>query len=261
MPTIRYGARPVADRTDREVAATKLGAWSTSLTATFATDPAVIAAVLPPPLAPAHEPTVKVGVSRVDLGGTYPPFGAGTVAVAARHGDLEVVPAADADDHRAGCHRRAETFGEPKKLAQISLDVDEAAGTVAATVARMGATIIELGGTLGAELDPPPAGDRVDFYLKFLRSPSGVGFDDDPWLVHCHRETETRAHRAVDGSLVLGESRFDPVADIPIVGGLAITLSERRSSQWGELVARLPAADIEPYAHQRYDDLSPAGKD
>ena len=89
MPTIRYGARPVADRTDREVAATKLGAWSTSLTATFATDPAVIAAVLPPPLVPAHEPTVKVGVSRVDLGGTYPPFGAGTVAVAARHGDLE----------------------------------------------------------------------------------------------------------------------------------------------------------------------------
>ena len=262
MPTIRYGARPVADRTDREVAATKLGAWSTSLTATFATDPAVIAAVLPPPLAPAHEPSVKVGVSRVDLGGTYPPFGAGTVAVAARHGDLEgwyplLMPMTTEQAVIGG----RETFGEPKKLAQISLDVDEAAGTVAATVARMGATIIELGGTLGAELDPPPAGDRVDFYVKFLRSPSGVGFDDDPWLVHCHRETETRAHRAVDGSLVLGDSRFDPVADIPIVGGLAITLSERRSSQWGELVARLPAADIEPYAHQRYDDLSPAGKD
>ena len=51
MSQLRYGPRPVADTTDgkvpnREVAATKIGAWSTSLTATFLTDPEVIAAVV-----------------------------------------------------------------------------------------------------------------------------------------------------------------------------------------------------------------------
>ena len=47
MGQLRYGPRPTVDR---EVTATKIGAWSTSLTATFLTDPAVVAAVLPPPL-------------------------------------------------------------------------------------------------------------------------------------------------------------------------------------------------------------------
>ena len=94
MSQLRYGPRPVADTTDgkvpnREVAATKIGAWSTSLTATFLTDPGVIAAVLPPPLEPPAEPMVKVSISRVDLGGGRAPFGAGTFAVAARHRDTE----------------------------------------------------------------------------------------------------------------------------------------------------------------------------
>ena len=89
MTQLRYGPRPTASQDDREVKATKIGAWSTSLTATFLTDPEVVAAVLPPPLEPPDEPTVKVSISRVDLGGDRPPFGAGTFAVAARHGDTE----------------------------------------------------------------------------------------------------------------------------------------------------------------------------
>ena len=39
MDQLRYGPRPTATQDDREVTATKIGAWSTSLTATFLTDP------------------------------------------------------------------------------------------------------------------------------------------------------------------------------------------------------------------------------
>ena len=38
-----------------------------------------------------------------------------------------------------------------------------------------------------------------------------------------------------------------------------MTLSERRSIQTGEIVTRVPSEWLVPYAHQRYDDLSPTG--
>jgi acetoacetate decarboxylase len=265
MDQLRYGPRPTATQDDREVTATKIGAWSTSLTATFLTDPDVVAAVLPPPLEPPEVPTVKVSISRVDLGGGRPPFGAGTFAIAARHRDTEgyyplLMPMTTEQAVIGG----RETFGEPKKLADIVLDTggDDLHGqTVRGEVSRMGVGIIELSGTLGAELAPPPAGRRLDYYLKFLRDPGGAGFDADPWLVYCTRETETRTSRAAEVTLTLRESRFDPVADIPILGPVAATLSERRSTQVGRLVERVPAADVIPYAHQRYDDVSPVGTD
>ncbi|MEZ5382441.1 MAG: acetoacetate decarboxylase family protein [Microthrixaceae bacterium] len=269
MDQLRYGPRPTSDdggreAPNREVAATKIGAWSTSLTATFLTDPEVIAAVLPPPLEPPDEPVVKVSISRVDLGGGRGPFGAGTFAVAARHRDTEgfyplLMPMTTEQAVIGG----RETFGEPKKLAEISLDAgDGAAGdAVRGIVSRMGVAIIELSGSLGDELAPPPPSERLDYYLKFLRNPGGAGFDDDPWLVYCTRETETRSHRAAEVTVQLRESRFDPVADIPVLGDVTATLSERRSTQAGRLVERVPAADVIPYAHQRYDDVSPVGTD
>ncbi len=174
MRAVRYAARPTEQREDREVKATKIGAWSTSLTATFRTDPEVLASVLPPPLEPPTEPVVKVGISRVDLGRGLPPFGAGTFAVAARHGDRDgfyplLMPMTTEQAVVGG----RETFGEPKKLAEVGLDVR--GDSVVGTVARMGVTIIEITGTLGAELVPPVDGERMDFYLKFLRSPDGRG--------------------------------------------------------------------------------------
>lgn len=143
-------------------------------------------------------------------------------------------------------------------MAKISLQHDDA---ISGTVARMGITIIEITGTVGAEIEPPVDGERMDFYFKFQRAPEGHGFDEDPWIVYCTRRTETRAVHAVHGTLALHDSRFDPVADIPVLGDVEITLSQRQSSQRGRLVQRVPAADLLPYAHQRYDDFPAATKD
>jgi acetoacetate decarboxylase len=260
MSRVRYGARTADELNNREVQATKVGAWSSALTATYLTDPAVVAAVLPPPLEPPAEPTVKVSISRVDLGRGLPPFGAGTFAVAARHGTTEgfyplLMPLSTEQAVIGG----RETFGEPKKLAQVTQE--RYGDRIVGTVARMGVTIIEIAGTVTGELPPPAAADRIDFYFKFLPSPDGVGFDADPSLVYCHRETETGAHEAVDGTVTLSDSRFDPVADLPVVGDVSITFSQRRSQQRGEIVATVSGDDLRPFVHQRYDDLSPLGKD
>ncbi|HEX8802537.1 MAG TPA: acetoacetate decarboxylase family protein, partial [Acidimicrobiales bacterium] len=73
---VRYAARTPEELENREVSATSVGAWATSLTAVYETEPDVVAAVLPPPLAPTDRPLVRVTVARVDLGRGLPPFGA-----------------------------------------------------------------------------------------------------------------------------------------------------------------------------------------
>lgn len=257
MGRVRYGARTPEELTNREVKATSVGAWATSLVAVYETDPEVIAAVLPPPLEPTDQPLVSVKVATVDLGRGLPPFGAGSFAVQARHegtvGNYALLMPMTTEQSVVGGR---ETFGEPKKLAEVTLTRD--GDQVKGLITRLGTTIIEIGGRVTDPLDPIE-GSRTDFYFKFLPAPDGKGFDSEPSLIYCHRDEASQSVEAVDGEVILRESRFDPVADLPVRKLVSITLSERRSVQRGEIVSRVPAEWLLPYVHQRYDDLSPVG--
>jgi acetoacetate decarboxylase len=260
MTRIRYAARSLDQLRNREVEATKVDTWATTLVATYETDPDLIAAVLPPPLSPPTEPLVRVTVATVDVGRGYPIFGAGTFAVHARHegvdGDYALVMPMTTEQAVVGGR---ETFGEPKKLAEIDLVRDGDA--VRGSFTRMGTRFLEISGRVTAEATPTPDRTRTSFYFKFLPSPSGKGFDGDPLLVYCRRAEKTRTLWTVDGTVTLNESRFDPVADLPVGKLRSIELAERSSVQTGEIVASIPADWLTPYVHQRYDDLSPIGSD
>jgi acetoacetate decarboxylase len=259
MTRVRYGARTPKELSNREVKATSVGAWATSLVAVYETDPDVIAAVLPPPLEPTDRPLVSVKVATVDLDRGLPQFGAGSFAVQARHegtvGNYALLMPMTTEQSVVGGR---ETFGEPKKLADISLTRD--GDRVHGRITRLGTTIIEISGRVTGPLEAIE-GRRTDFYFKFLPSPDGKGFDSEPALIYCHRDETSRSVESVDGELVLRDSRFDPVADLPVRRLVDITLSERRSVQRGEIVSRVPAEWLLPYVHQRYDDLSPVGSD
>ena len=260
MTRVRYGARSLDELANREVQATSVDTWATTLVATYETDPDAIAAVLPPPLRPPAEPLVRVTVATVDVGRGYGVFGAGTFAVHARHDDVEgdyalVMPMTTEQAVIGG----RETFGEPKKLADIVLDRD--GGSVRGAFTRMGTTFLEIAGRVAEEVEASPERTRTSFYLKFLPSPTGKGFDGDPMLVHVKRRERTRQQWRVEGEVILSESRFDPVVDLPVRALRSIELAERSSLQTGEVVASLPADWVAPYAHQRYDDLSPVGAD
>jgi len=259
MGTIRYGARSEERLRNREVEATSVDVWATTLVATYLTDPEIVAAVLPPPIEPVAEPLVKVTVATVDIAG-YPTFGAGSFSVRARHEGTEgfyalLMPMTTEQSVIGG----RETFGEPKKLGAVDLVRD--GERVTGTFARMGVEIVNVNGRVGAELDLPEPETRTDFYLKFLPSPDRKGFDSDPALVYCHRTEQIRRLEAVDGEVILRDSRFDPVADLPVRELVAITLSERSSIQRGEIHGTVPAEWIRPYVHQRYDDMSPVGQE
>lgn len=260
MGRIRYGARTAEELRNREVEATAIDTWATSLTAVYETDPECIAAVLPPPLEPSTQPLVRIAIATVDIGRGRPPFGAGTFAVEAVHdgliGGYPLVMPMTTEQAVVGGR---ETFGEPKKLAAVTLERD--GDRITGSFARMGVTFVEIEGRVVEALEPPAERRRTDFYFKFLPAPDGNGFDADPMLVYCHRDEKTRSLERIEGTITLNESRFDPVADLPVRRIRSIEIAERASRQQGELRGTVPAESIRPYVHQRYDDLSPVGTD
>ena len=108
-----------------------------------------------------------------------------------------------------------ETFGEPKKIGQVTVDVDgdavlghhEPHGGHLRRVHRARPPV--------TSRSPQPE-TRTDFYFKALPAPDGKGLDTDPALVYCTREETVRWVKACAGELVLRDSRFDPVADLPV---------------------------------------------
>lgn len=260
MGRVRYGARTAEELRNREIEATSVGVWATTLVAIYETDPEVVAAVLPPPLEPGAEPLVRVTVATVDVGRGYPVFGAGTVAVSARHegteGDYALVMPMTTEQAVVGGR---ETFGEPKKLGQVTLERD--GDQVRGAFARMGITFVEVAGRVVSEASPTPDRRRTSFYFKFLPAPDGKGFDAEPSLVYCHRDETTRRLEIVEGEVTLTESRFDPVVDLPVRRLRSIELAERSSVQRGEIHCSVPGEWLRPFVHQRYDDLSVVGGD
>src|SRR6478672_11464047 len=117
--TIRYGARAPEAQRNREVEATTAKIWSTAVTVIWETDPDVIKAVLPPPLEPS-EPLARIRFATVDMGTGIPVFGA-----RARHGKVEgeypvFMPMTTEQATIGG----RETFGEPKKIGGVGIDID-----------------------------------------------------------------------------------------------------------------------------------------
>jgi acetoacetate decarboxylase len=269
MARVRYGPRPEPEPGPGSGAARGGGdvlpdIWSTGVVAVWESDPDAVAQVLPPPLKPAERALVRVSISRVDLFGS--PLGAGSFAVSARHGAHGgwyplVMPMTT---ERALIGGR-EVFGEPKKLGEVTVErtTDPAGDLVAARLTRHGVGFVEVRGRVGGELPLPEPAEKLDFYFKFLPAvdgtgPDGTGFDLDPVLVHCLRRERVRRLERVDGEVLLRESPFDPVADLPVRRLLEISIGEKTSDQRGRVVERVSPQALRPYLHQRYDDAGEA---
>src|SRR6476619_7375813 len=117
MAAIRYGARVPEQQRNREIEATTATVWSE-------TDLDVIRTVLPPPLEPS-EPLARIRFATVNMGTGTPIFGAGWFGVRARHDSVEgeyplFMPMTTEQATVGG----RETYGEPKKIGNVSITVD-----------------------------------------------------------------------------------------------------------------------------------------
>lgn len=251
--TVRYGARPPVKQVDHEIDATKAPIATEAVTVTYLTDPDIVAAVLPRPLEPAGEPVVRVSLQRVVIDGR-PPFGSAVFSVAARHGALEGdYPLFTPQSTEQSVIGGRETFGEPKKLGDISVERD--GFEVRASVARLGFGLITVSGQVTGDAPLPPDQVNTEFYFKFLRAPDGKGITD-PHLVYGRYHRHYEVFESIDATVELGESPLDPVADIAIRELRSVTWCRRRTIQTAEIAERVPEEWLLPYVHQRYDDIA-----
>ncbi|MFI1399650.1 acetoacetate decarboxylase family protein [Streptomyces sp. NPDC020681] len=252
MARVRYGARTEAEIAAARAAGSKLpDIWSTGVVAVWESDPDAVAAVLPPPLKPTERPLVRANISKVELPGY--PLGAGSVAVAALHDGREGwYPLVMPMTHERALIGGREVFGEPKKLGEVTVERDGL--VVRAALARHGIAFVEVRGAVDGPLPLPEPAEKLDFYFKFLPAVDGQGFDADPVLVHCVRNERFRRLEKLAGDVVLRESVYDPVADLPVRRVVELTIGEKTTDQKGRVAERVSAQALLPYIHQRYDD-------
>jgi acetoacetate decarboxylase len=256
MTTVRYSPR--SQQVNREIEAKKnADIWSQAVTAVYETDPDIVAAVLPPPLEPGPEPLVRVTITRVEMPG-LPVFGAGWIGVQARHedrlGEYPILMPMTTEQSLTGGR---EVNGEPKKLAEV--EVAREGDRVGARIARMGSVICEIVGRISGTRENYELA-KTDFWFKLSPSPEAPGvLDQDPLLVYGEKTERTRVHESIEGELILKEAPLDPVADLVIRRIVDLNWTERASTQVGRIIGPVPRDALEPYIHQRYDDLSVLG--
>lgn len=235
-----------------------------SLRVVYETDPAVAAALVPKPLAPASRPEVCVTFSHVAMQIT-PTFtfeiGSAVFGVRASYdgADGQWLLTMPMTTEQAVVGGR-ETYGEPKKLAAIEFRAEGDA--VAAKVTRMGVAYLEASGRLGEALGPRSLVEHA-WCVKALpacEKGRAAALDGEPLLVQLEwRHRHERVQRVEDGALVLRESPFDPVGDLPVRRLVRMEYEEGTTESNGRVLRPLPPEWVLPILHQRYDETGLEG--
>jgi acetoacetate decarboxylase len=233
-----------------------------SIRIAYETDPAIAAAVLPKPLVPAERPEVRVTFSHVAMH-INPELtieiGSAIFGVAASYdGDegtyLITMPMTTEQAVIGG----RETYGEPKKIAEIAFE--RAGDRVSSTVTRMGIPYLSASGTVGESKGPRDFSEYAFCYKALPSCEQGKLLDADPLLVRLEwKHTQKAVHVVEGGELTLGESPFDPVADLPVREIVRMEYEEGSTESNGTVLRSVPGEWLLPFLHQRYDDPSAPG--
>lgn len=151
-----------------------------------------------------------------------------------------------------------ETFGEPKKIADIDFRRD--GDDLSASVSRMGMTYLSFTGKLGTSLGPREFSQYAYCFKAMPSCEQQKAFDADPLLVRLEwRHKHSAVHEIDEAELVLGDSPLDPVADVPIKRLVRVEYEEGTSESNGAVLREVPGDWLLPFLHQRYDDASGDG--
>jgi acetoacetate decarboxylase len=234
-----------------------------SIRTVYETDPGIVAAVLPRPLVPAGRGEVCATFSHVAMH-ISPEFtieiGSAVFGVKATYDGVEgiyliTMPMTTEQAVIGG----RETYGEPKKIAEI--DFKREGDAVSAVVTRMGVRYLEARGTVGESRGPRDFTEYGYCYKALPSCEKGGGFDGDPLLVRLEWKHHHERSAPVEGELTLRESPFDPVADLPVRKLVSMEYEEGSTESNGRVLRPVPGEWLLPFLHQRYDDPSAPGVD
>jgi acetoacetate decarboxylase len=150
-----------------------------------------------------------------------------------------------------------ETYGEPKKIAQIDFSRD--GDVVSAAVTRLGISYLGVRGRCVGKLPPREFTEHAYCFKAFPSCEKDKAFDQEPLLVRLDWRHHHRRVERVEGELFLRESPFDPVADLPLRRLVRMEYEEGRTESSGRVLRSVPGEWLVPFLHQRYDDPSAVG--
>ena len=262
MSKLRYVKTPEQVEKARNANPEFLASTVRSLRFVYETEAAVARALVPKPLEVGPEPQVCVTFSNVAIH-LSPDFtfeiGSAIFGVRASYEGVEGIylVTMPMTTEQAVVPGR-ETYGEPKKIAQIEFRKDD--DRLACEVTRMGITYLEGLGRVGAELGPREFVEHGYCYKAMPSCERSKAFDADPLLVRLEwRHKHKNAWRLEDAALNLYDSPFDPVADVPVRRVLLAEYEEGTAQSNGKVLRSVPGEWLTPFLHQRYDDTSGDG--
>jgi acetoacetate decarboxylase len=225
--------------------------------ARYETDPEVAAAVLPKPLALAR-PEVGVTISKVSIHlgpGFDVDIGAALFGVAATYEGTEglyliTMPMTTEGAVVGG----RETYGEPKKIAAIDFSRDGA--DLTATVTRQNVPYLQVKGRIGESTEARKFTEHAYCYKCLPALARDKVLEFDPLLVRLEWHHEFPEVRPFDGDVILTESPFDPVVDLPVRRMVGMTYEKGTTQSSGQVLRSVPAEWLVPFLHQRYDDMT-----
>jgi acetoacetate decarboxylase len=221
------------------------------LTIDYLTTNSIVRSILPPGLEPAADPLITAMVGRW-RSNCVADFAGGAIYVAARHKDIEAayVLAMFMDTDQAIMFGR-DLFGEPKKRA-VS-DLRRNGSSIHGYVERCGVRLIDIRAELTTDLGPATA-HGANFNIKAVPASDGVGCEDDPYLTLAEFDNTLCVRKEGPGTLLLGSSVHDPLADIKVVQLRKATYIEGDLISRCRTIARLPGKEFVPYLYGRLDD-------
>lgn len=226
---------------------------SEMLSVDFLARPETVAAVLPPGFEMAAEPlvTAMVGRWRSNCVGDYC---GGAVYVHARYQGIEApyVLAMFMDtDHAIMLGR--DVFGEPKKRATSNLY--RRGNAMHGYVERFGTRLIDIRAVLDKDLGPGTV-SGANFNIKATPAADGSSCEDDAVVTLAEFDNNLTVQRQGSGTLRLGSTPHDPVADIEIAELRGAAYVEGDLVARARAIGRIPKDAFFPYLLGRMDDWS-----
>jgi acetoacetate decarboxylase len=226
-----------------------------TVTVTYLTRPEIVRAVLPPPLEPAGEPLISVGVGTFGRSNCVGAFAGGWVDVPAKFNGIEAsyCLAMPMSTDVAIIFGR-ELFGEPKKQGRVSLTSD--GDVVRGSIERLGVSFLSVEARLTEDVSISGPSKNGRFHFKFLHAADGRGLEFDPIVVHAAFENKLRVLKRGEGKVIFKPSHHDPLTDLEILEYRGAVYMEGDVYARARRIGTVPAAKFLPYAFQNIDDYS-----
>jgi acetoacetate decarboxylase len=180
----------------------------------YPTDPACIAALLPPGLEAWGEPTVQIGIYCVPVHGE-PEYGVSTKIPARYQGTEGQYSMGMGIDQESAIFISRETNGQPKF--PCSVRYFRLGDTIEASATHQGFTFLSYRGTVTGTVEPSGEETHDDeWWIKVSRAVGGAAgaYDFAPHVVRVHTSGVATHTEALEGELVLRDSPWDPYTDL-----------------------------------------------